>query len=323
MDEEKPQNGYWGKLAWMVTNQLTGELWRFTRGVVQWSAAVAYGPAGVATATAVFSALSGFRYFSGEQQARKNILQFYSQEISNITGKPISQLSLVDVEQAARYQPNGQKNAIALELEAAHRINRHNLQVGIVGILGVALLGSMAAAVVPVTAMAGAGMMIAGAAFGIASNLIFMTVDHVVTSRDGAAAKYEFADQLKDMVKQTRFRPVPMEQVFDLLLKSHSDIRQSIKNRYGKSYTELTFATKTDIARQYEDVLHAQLLADRINSAQMNVQELGFIAYGQSSGGKALPSGAVPGDTAVSHSANHAEQLQQQRSQKPSLTLVK
>jgi hypothetical protein len=285
MNEEKPQS-YLSKIQDSVVNELTGGVvWRFVRGILQLSAASSFGVVGTVASTIAFSGISLLRCHSRKQKFKENLLKVYSQELSAITGKTEKDLKLSDVEVAAHHSPTGKKNAIALELEALNKNINIDLKTSLTGIVAVAALATLAVNVIPATLLIGAGMM-AASAFGTASNLVFTTAEHLAAHSNGGRAKYGFNAKLNEIVKQNQFKELPKEQVFDLLLTANPETEKQIKEKYSKAYSELPLQVKSSIVDEYEGKLGAKQLTGMINRGEMRVQELGFIAYGDSSGNK-------------------------------------
>lgn len=285
MSEEKPQS-YLNKIQDLAVNELTGGLWRFLRGALQLSSAANYGFAGTIASTVAFSAISKFRCYSIGQKTKENLLKTYSQEIASITHKAEKDLKLSDVEIAARHSPNGKKNAIALELEAVRKNTSIDFKTSLIGIVGVAILATLAAGVVSTALGGGAGYMIAASTFGTASNIIFTTAEHLAAKVNGGRAKYGFNAKLNEIVKQNQFKELPKEQVFDLLLAANPEIENKIQKEYSRSFSALPLNVKSGIVDEYESRLGTKQLTSLINRGEIRVQELGFIAYGDSSGNK-------------------------------------
>lgn len=316
MNDEKSHKSYLRKLQNLASNELNGSLWRFVRSVVQLSSVVVFGAIGTFAATSLFAGLSVFRNNSAEKRVKKDLLELYSKEVSAITNKPVSELKIADLETAAYHSNGGKKNAIAIELEALSKNKNRDITVGLIGIVGVAALSAVTASVISASMLTGAGFMMMSTAFGIASNFVFMSAEHIVSKAKGEKVNYSFNAELKELTAQSRLREITSEQVFDLLLKAHPEIGNEIKQKYSEPYMALPAKIKTDIVESYEDRVHAKQLTGMINRAEMNAQELGFIAYGDSSGNKmkAYPKvEAAQSQETINYTANHVDRLNQAR----------
>ncbi len=318
MDDKKQQDSYFSKLGNLLSNDLAVGFLQFLRGVVQLSAAATFGMEGTVTAAAAFSGLTLFRSKHVERQAKQNLLDLYSQEVSVITSKPVSELKISDLEIAARHRPDGKKNAIALELGAIDKNIKIGLATSVISIIGIASLATVAANLLSTALLTGAGYTIAATAFGGVSKIISMSADHMASSFNGGKAQYLFNAHLKEMAKQSQFRKLEPEQVFSLLLKANPEIEKEIKSKYAKDYNALPIAVKSTIVDSYEDKLSAKHLTGMINRAEMNTQELGFIAYGSSSGN--ITKTSIQSEPAIMQNYNdsdlsHVAKLNKQRMQ--------
>ncbi len=316
MNEENKKPTYLDKLSSLATGYAAGELWRALRGVAQISAAVSFGPIGTALSFISFSSLSLVKHRLFMKQAKKNLLELYSQEVATITNKPVKSLTIKDLDVAASYRPEGKKNAVAMELEALNKNNKINLTASMISIVTIGALAAFSATAIAATAFAtGAGFVFPASAFALASAAVFMTADHFVSLKNGGRENYNFNAKLKELVKYNQFQKIEPEQVFDLLLKTNPVVEAEIKNKYSKSYAVLPLSVKTAIVDSYEEKFHAKHFADMINKGEMRAQELGFAAYGGSSGIKvtAPTLEKAPLDESVSLASNHVDRLNMQR----------
>ncbi len=323
MSTEKPQS-YLSKLGNLLTTDLANSFVQVSRGIIQLSAASGYGLAGTLVSIAAFSGISWFQHNRIEKQAKKNLLDLYSQEISAITNKPASELKISDLDIAANHNPDGKGNAIALELGAIDKNLKIHLVTNLISIVGIAALATVSAGLLPATMFSGASFAIPAAVFGGLSKIISMSADHVASGFNGGKEQYSFNIQLREMVKQGQLRKLEPEQVFSLLLKANPEIENEIKNKYTKDYNTLPLAIKSEIVGSYENRLNAKHLTEMINRAEMNVQELGFIAYGTSSGNiikdtaKQTPTSIEYNDSDLGHVARLNKKRMEEM---PSLTL--
>ncbi|MEZ5690430.1 MAG: hypothetical protein R3D71_02030 [Rickettsiales bacterium] len=280
MNRENNQS-YYHQLGNFLGNELSGKLWQFARGSIQLSSAATFGVVGTAVATIVFSALTIFRHNRIEKKWKESLLELYADKISNITGKPKTQLTVNDLENVADTKILGEKNPISLELKAIQKNSNIGRNTSLASILIVAALATVTAGLISPTLLTGAGFIMANTVFGIVTNAVFMSVDHAMSKSMGGKDKYAFNNQLKELINYNRSNKLEPEQTFGILLETHSDINNEINRKYDKPYSNLPMAIKSNVVDHYEHKLHTKALTKMINNNEIDIPELGLIAYKQ------------------------------------------
>jgi hypothetical protein len=195
-------------------------------------------------------------------------------------GKPVADLSLKDLHDAAKPVEEGGKGVLALQKAMEMFKERRNIGIGVqLGTTALVIAGlGFATLFDPLTAV-----LAGGAAFfynevhkmvEAAANITFNIEDRKTITKEIR----RIADQvgLGGRVSSTR--------VLGVFVEADAQLQQEIIERYGDDYENLTIAQKRRAVKEYDESLGIYRLTQDINSGCVNPTELGFLAYGQTSG---------------------------------------
>lgn len=225
--------------------------------------------------------LSATAEFALETYRKKRLLDIYSEEISTLSGKPVSELTPEDLEQAALPKEQGGHGIIALQkaLET-HRFVR-NCYIGFHAVaaasvtLGAAAV-SFAFQLLPAAALAG----VVGALY----EGVYQTVKGLGNLTLQVDERYTVTKRVREIADQISLGgTVSSTRVLGVFVEANEAMNAEIREKHGP-YENLPIATKRALVKHYNKTLPIYALTQDINQGIINPTELGFLVYGQQSG---------------------------------------
>jgi hypothetical protein len=122
----------------------------------------------------------------------------------------------------------------------------------------------------------------------LATAMVVHAIDYVITevTKDAIGIKDKTSyELLEDVAKQKRAgREITQDKVMSVIASIDKGLKAEIISDYGAPYNALPLAERTKVLEKYGKNLHVEEYTAKINSGAVKVNELAFIAVGQSSG---------------------------------------
>lgn len=203
-------------------------------------------------------------------------LALYHKDIARVLGKPAdATLTIQDMRDAADEKKVGDKALKPLKDELDHLKYRskYNYAMGAIRAVLTTAITSVLSAMLGDYKQASVDKMIKS------SMQIFYTVSFSTMASGAAHAAAENIGSKKfeknkpvsiytDLVKLQEFsqhQNVNAEQVFNIVVKKDKELAADIEQKFGTSFDCMTVRQKQRVVHQYEDKVHAKLLAEHIN----------------------------------------------------------
>lgn len=93
------------------------------------------------------------------------------------------------------------------------------------------------------------------------------------------------SEQIATLSKQYDGKqPISREQVVGVFVASNDDLKKFVKDRHGKSYSDLSIVQKRDVTEYLAQYMNIDNVTDNLNMGRMKVTELAYTVEGQQSG---------------------------------------
>lgn len=255
----------------------------------------AVGLATIGLSAGVSAALTQMDYV----HRKDNIKEMYKEEIAARLKKPTNHVTRGDLDTMA-----GENRVIAEEMKQIKKQRTFG-----VGISFLASLGALAAVTIALPAVVGllapaaaaaaatAGTSVVTAALGSVGGFIATAATALVSYNIIKEPLHHAADQLFNLdyatthdkimsLKRTREqgRAISAEQVLDVYVSSNSQLAALIRHERGKTFERMSSEEKKQVAREMNELIPLERLAEEINSGKVNATELAFAVDGQISG---------------------------------------
>lgn len=281
MAEQAQQNSpsFWQRLGGLLQHELATTVFQLAKGAAFVLAASFGGVAAALGTGAALIAIGLYKTQLDKNHQRRELLHLYREDIAALTGKPVNALTIADLEAVAQQSPSDQKNAIGRELETLEQNSRHQMTVGMISTVAMAL-GSAAIIGTGLISTTALKSWYAGAVASGISKAIHFAADLGLASHTGGRREYSVNREIAGLRRQLANDYVTPERVFAVFVEANPALRQDIRQRHGDSYQNLSIGTK----RQIMDALHprppVEALTDAINKDRIRPTALGFLAYG-------------------------------------------
>lgn len=263
---------------------------------------------GVPAATGVLAVMSQWDH----EHEMHTYLREYKEPVARITGKPVHEVKLKDLEAVGKVNPT-----IGEAIKRSR--SQRNLSVGVTLIGGVAALAIAAVAVAPVAGVllaavgaSAASTVIGGVTAGTVAHLAatalvsfasFLGVEHTLDKigenklglkepsikdvehnprKQGELFVSSQVTYLRQL--QSRGQKISGAQVMTVFASANKALGEQIKTRYGVEFHKLGKEPQADALKRFGPQYNVEKIADDLNNRRIWARELAFTAYGQSSG---------------------------------------
>ena len=227
--------------------------------------------------------LTAMAHTSIERQKKEVLLDNYREEISHVLGKNDKTLTVQDLEAAAK-SPENPNGSTALSMALDYFRDTRNFFVAsqaATAALMVTAVGFLKTAVLPVD------FPIVGlaSASGLLYNELFRTVTNVGSLAIDKNVKGALTKEMRAINQQiAQGSNISATRVMGVMVMVNPDLKKQIIGHYNQPYEELSIADKREVVERYDVQMNLVQTAKDINAGRMLPTELGFIAFGESSG---------------------------------------
>jgi anion-transporting ArsA/GET3 family ATPase len=241
------------------------------------------GPAMFIATGVIAPLISVAQHYFEKKRKQKLLLNFYQDEIGAIEHKAPDALTLEDLEKSG-------KASTAIHNQLTEYQTTQNQRIGISFVSSLLTVGAL------LTATSLAGISIAdpipemptilqlglvATGYWTIRNTVSATARMILGHDEDTKCFSEKLMELGDHIKQKPINPV---QLFSIFAEANPTLQDNIKQRYGKTFDQLSAIRKKEVVDAYEPEFRVTALTEALNRDEIKPSLVGFLAYNQAEG---------------------------------------